>query len=120
MRAPKKERTPNRGGQAANWTDEEGARAVSKRETERGLWVWRDNPVCELRKSKGLHAQHPLVVDGTVCQACRVAFREGDIVTLVPLGPGADTDERKAARDGRAFTAIALQVHLACATGEET
>ena len=74
----------------------------------------------ELRKFAPLHAQHPLVVDATVCQACGVAFRAGDDVALVPLGPGADTGARKAARAGRAYTGVACTVHWACATGEET
>jgi len=57
---------------------------------------------------------------GEVCPACRVAFVEGDFTTLVALGPGADSESRKRARQGRAYNAIAVQVHYACATGDET
>ena len=57
---------------------------------------------------------------GEICPACRVAFVEGDFTTLVALGPGSDPESRQRARQGRAYNAIALQVHYACATGEET
>ena len=57
---------------------------------------------------------------GEKCPACRVAFAEGDFTTLVALGPGSDPESRQRARQGRAYNAIALQVHYACATGEET
>lgn len=56
---------------------------------------------------------------GESCPACDVAFTEGDFTTLVPLGPGADSSERARARDGRAYNAVAAEVHWACATGEE-
>lgn len=63
----------------------------------------------------------PLPADGVPaypCPACRQAFVAGDYTTLVPLGPGTDPDQRKRAREGRAYNARAIMVHWACATGE--
>jgi hypothetical protein len=56
---------------------------------------------------------------GQPCQACGVDFLIGDFTTLVPLGPGGDAEARERARDGRPYNAVALQVHWACATGED-
>lgn len=52
------------------------------------------------------------------CPACRYPFREGDYTTLVALGPGEDLDSQKKAREGRPYRAIAIEVHLRCATGQ--
>lgn len=57
---------------------------------------------------------------GTPCPACGIAFAIGDYTTLVALGPGADPESRERAREGRVYNAVALQVHYACATGEES
>lgn len=59
---------------------------------------------------------HPSV--GRECTACHVEFVAGDYTTLVALGPGNDPEEREAARAGRAYTAVAVEVHWACATGD--
>lgn len=56
---------------------------------------------------------------GEVCAACKKPFKAGQYTTLIALGPGADPDARKSAREGRAFNAVALEVHYACATGDE-
>ena len=61
-------------------------------------------------------ADHPSV--GEECRACWTPFKEGDYTTLIALGPGADPEEQDAAREGRAFNAVAIEVHWACATGE--
>lgn len=70
-----------------------------------------------LRRFGPKQADHPSV--GEECPACHVAFKEGDYTTLITLGPGADDEERRKARDGHAYTAVAQEVHYACATGEE-
>lgn len=59
---------------------------------------------------------HPSV--GQNCPACHVPFAAGDYTTLIPLGPGADPEEQERARLGRAYNAVAVEVHYACATGE--
>ena len=53
------------------------------------------------------------------CTACKVPFQTGDYVTLIPIGPGDDEDERAKARDGRVYNAVAVVVHWACATGRD-
>lgn len=54
------------------------------------------------------------------CPACSVQFQVGDETALVPMGPGTNEEARARAREGRPFNAIALPVHWACATGEES
>lgn len=65
----------------------------------------------------------PLELDspalGKKCRACKVKFMPGDFVALVSLGPGKDPDARERARAGRPFSAVALPIHYACATGIE-
>lgn len=60
---------------------------------------------------------HPSV--GELCPACKEAFAPGDYTTLITLGPGGDPEARDRAREGRAYNAVALEVHYACATGWE-
>jgi hypothetical protein len=62
-------------------------------------------------------ADHPSV--GRECPACRVPFVAGDFTALVTLGPGDDPEEREKARTGRAYNAVATEVHWASATGDE-
>lgn len=64
-----------------------------------------------------IDAEHPAI--GTKCRACNIRFMPGDALVLVPLGPGADPEERALARHGRAFNAVAIPIHYACATGFE-
>jgi hypothetical protein len=40
-------------------------------------------------------------------------------VTLVPLGPGLDPEEREKARAGRVYKAVAAVLHYSCATGND-
>lgn len=54
------------------------------------------------------------------CPACREPFAVGDYTTLIPLGPGKNEQERKDCREGRFYAAVAIEVHWACATGEES
>jgi hypothetical protein len=44
----------------------------------------------------------------------------GQMVTVVVLGPGADPQARAAARDRKPYNAAAIDVHWACATGDES
>lgn len=53
------------------------------------------------------------------CPACKTPFAAGDFTTIVPLGPGSDPEERLKARNGLTYNAVAVEVHWACATGEE-
>lgn len=52
---------------------------------------------------------------GQPCPACRVPFAEGDDTVLIPLGPGDDLHARERAAMGRAYDAVAVEVHAACA-----
>jgi hypothetical protein len=61
-------------------------------------------------------ADHPGV--GRECPACHVPFSAGDYTTLVLLGPGDDPESQQRAREGRAYNAVAVEVHWACATGD--
>jgi len=72
-----------------------------------------------LHKMGPLEPSHWLVLRAVDCPCCELPFMDGDYVTLVPLGPGDDPDERKLARERRAFDAVGITVHWACATGEE-
>lgn len=54
------------------------------------------------------------------CPACDKPIVKGQFCTLISLGPGDDEEEQEKCHDGRPYTAIALPVHWACATGEIT
>ena len=69
-----------------------------------------------MRKFEPLTADHPSV--GTECAACKAPFVEGDATCLIALGPGDGEEERRRAREGRPYNAVAALVHWACATGE--
>lgn len=56
---------------------------------------------------------------GESCPACKVAFVEGDMTTLVAIGPGPSEEDRERARDGRPYNAVAVQAHWTCVTGEK-
>lgn len=68
-----------------------------------------------MRKFIPLPAGHPAI--GETCPACGRPIAVGDETTLVALGPGDDPEAQKAAREGRAYNAVAAIVHWACATG---
>lgn len=55
---------------------------------------------------------------GEKCPACGDVFKVGDFTTLVALGPGNSLEEQEKATQGRAYNAVAVEVHWACATGE--
>lgn len=71
----------------------------------------------ELEKYGPKLAEHPSV--GKPCPACDVPFKAGDYTTLITLGPGPDAESRQRAQRGEAYNAVAVEVHYACATGEE-
>lgn len=75
------------------------------------------DPIVRLRKFSPLPKEHPLI--GDICQACQQPFKEGDITTLVALGPGDDPKAREYCREGNTYNAVAIPIHWACATGEE-
>ena len=54
---------------------------------------------------------------GMMCPGCGELFAPGDYTTLVPIGPGADVEARKKQRDGRPYSAVAIEVHAACVAG---
>ncbi len=60
-----------------------------------------------------LKADSPLLK--IVCPGCDLIFVEGERVTLVPIGPGDDTDEQEKAFKGRPYNAVAIPLHLPCA-----
>lgn len=72
-----------------------------------------------LRKFSPLGSAHPAVTKPMTCPACDQHFKEGDVTTLVELGPGNNPEAQRLARSGQAYTAVASIVHWACATGEE-
>lgn len=53
-----------------------------------------------------------------ICPACHKPFKVGDYTTLIELGPGDDRENQEKARAGRPYTAVAVEVHWSCATGE--
>lgn len=61
-------------------------------------------------------ADHPSI--GVKCSACDLPFRAGDYTTLIAIGPGDDKAAQAAARAGKEYNAIAIEVHWSCATGE--
>jgi len=61
---------------------------------------------------------HPSI--GMACVACGVPFVAGDFTVGIPLGPGrGDVEKREKCRQGGWYNAVAVEVHWACATGEE-
>lgn len=52
---------------------------------------------------------------GIVCPACHKEFVSGDRSVLIALGPGDDPDAREAAKAGRPYNAVAVEVHAECA-----
>jgi hypothetical protein len=54
---------------------------------------------------------------GTRCPACGEPMAAGQYTTLIPLGPGADPEERLKARQRKVYNAVAVELHWGCATG---
>ena len=74
------------------------------------------DPITRLRKFSPLPKDHHLI--GDTCHACNQTFKEGEITTLVALGPGDDPEARRLCREGNTYNAIAIPIHWSCATGE--
>lgn len=56
---------------------------------------------------------------GEVCPGCRKPIAAGEAITLVPIGPGEDEEEREKARTpGRFYNAVAIVAHYPCVTGK--
>jgi hypothetical protein len=70
-----------------------------------------------VRAFGALPADHPLI--GRTCEACKQPFAEGDVTTILPLGPGSDPDERRRRDQGRAYTSAGLPLHWECSTKDE-
>ena len=71
----------------------------------------------QLKRWGPKQADHPSV--GRPCPACSYPFKTGDYTTIIALGPGSDAKERQKAKEGRPYIAVSVEVHWACATGEE-
>lgn len=56
---------------------------------------------------------------GQPCIACGVLFAGGDRVAVRPLGPGLNPQARVNARSGKPYESIVIELHWACATGDE-
>lgn len=65
-----------------------------------------------MRKYGPKTADHPSI--GKPCPACDKPFVAGDYTTLVALGPGDDPEAQQAAREGRAYNAVAVEIHYTC------
>ena len=59
-------------------------------------------------------ADHPSI--GKKCKACGQPFVEGDYTALVAVGPGDCEEARRACAEGRAYNAVAVEVHWECST----
>jgi hypothetical protein len=57
---------------------------------------------------------------GVPCPACGVPLAQGDRVAVLVLGPGADPTARAACRAGQDYQGVAVELHWACRTGDET
>lgn len=55
------------------------------------------------------------MIGSATCAACKKPFKAGDHTTLIPLGPGDDPVEQDRAKAGRAYNAVAVEVHWDCA-----
>jgi hypothetical protein len=53
------------------------------------------------------------------CPICDDWIVAGEYSTLIALGPGDNPEARKRSRESRPYTAVAVEVHWSCATGEE-
>jgi len=69
------------------------------------------------RKLPPLPADHWALAEW--CPACKKVFEAGDITTMVLIGPGDDPEARRLAREGKAYTGVAIVAHWACVTGED-
>lgn len=71
-----------------------------------------------MRKYGPLKSDSHLIKRGARCIACDKHLKEGDIITLIVIGPGDDTESRERANAGRPYNAIAKPCHWDCADPE--
>lgn len=72
-----------------------------------------------LTKSDPLRSGHPLLTAPVSrCAACQVFLAEGDEITMMPLGPGPDKQQRELCADSLSYQAVAVPLHWTCATGK--
>ncbi|MFA5132859.1 MAG: hypothetical protein WC444_06060 [Candidatus Paceibacterota bacterium] len=72
--------------------------------------------ITELRKFGPLKQNSPII--GKECPACKHLFKLGDLICLVPVGPGEDVIEQEKCREGKVYNSVAIPVHWTCATGK--
>ena len=73
------------------------------------------SPFQNLRKLGPKKTDHFSI--GMQCPACEKNLVAGDYTALIALGPGEDSVAQAKARAGRAYDAVAAEVHWKCATG---
>ena len=71
------------------------------------------------QNERGPAMVHILAV-GQPCPACHEPLAKGDMVAVIPLGPGPDPKARHNARAGYPFEAVVIEIHWACHTGDES
>ena len=64
-----------------------------------------------MEKQKAFGPRPKVAPNDKPCSACGTAFKEGDYTTLIALGPGDNTKAQRLARAGRAYNAVAVEVH---------
>jgi len=71
----------------------------------------------------GLRTFRPKTTDhptrGMPCIVCTQPIEAGEVTAILPLGPGSDPDTRRRAREGQVYDSVAIEVHIACITGQE-
>lgn len=66
-----------------------------------------------MRSFPPLADDHPSI--GGECAACGQALAAGDVVAIIPLGPGADPQAQATARAGGWYSCLGALAHAACA-----
>lgn len=86
-------------------------------ESTYGIYVrhQRDQPL-RGRKFPEIEAGHPLAE--APCPACSQPLGDGQPVTLLTLGPGADQEDQEKHAAGGWYTAAGIPVHSACLGAE--
>lgn len=62
-----------------------------------------------------LRSEHPLY--DAPCPACDEPLGNGETITVLVLGPGADQEAQKKCRSNRWFNAEGIALHAACSGG---
>jgi len=69
--------------------------------------------ITKCRKFSPLEKDHPLVEDKDKCKVCEEVFKEGDIVTLMPIGVCGE-ENREKAKQGKYYNAVSIPIHWDC------